>query len=110
MAKQWDPIDEILKIHKSINENLSRAFKSYRKPHSHISHSSKLVVVEIKLPGINKKDVKLHIDPKSIIIKTEKKEDNTYFRKILLSPGLDVKKCKIRFYNSKLLIKIPKKK
>lgn len=125
MAKTVDPIDKIFRLHSRINESFSRAFMNYRRPHSHISQSYRGVEVEIKLPEMNKSDIDLQINPRAVIIKAEKKtkkskktktsfykskEINTYYRKIPISPGLDVKKSKARFSNGTLKIRIPKKR
>lgn len=90
-------------------------------PYSHIAQGASRVEVEIKLPGMHKKDVELHINHRAIIIRAEKKskkkakssiskEFSSYYRKIPLSPGLNISKAKARFSKETLKIKIPKKK
>ncbi len=124
MAQEWDPFVEILKLQTRLNERIGLAFKGFRKPHSHVSHSAKKVEIEVKLPNTSKKDVKLKINPKAVIIQAERKtrkskktksdytkseEYSGFFRKIYLSPGLDVKNAKAKFSNGNLKILIPKK-
>ena len=121
MAQTLDSFKNLQKL----NKQIYRVFRNFRKPHSYISHGAKKIEVEIKLPGMTKRDVELQINPKNVIIKAEKnirkkrrtntmsmqnESYNGYFRKIPLSSGLDIHKSKARFSNGTLIIKIPKKK
>ncbi|MCX6711518.1 MAG: Hsp20/alpha crystallin family protein, partial [Candidatus Woesearchaeota archaeon] len=91
-------------------------FQIYKKPHSDIIQNSKGVFINIKLPGINKKDIKLDINESKVFVKAEKrngiKYNNEYYkgfvRKIQLPSGLKVEKSKIEFNNKTLRINIPK--
>jgi len=120
LARNWDPFKDLMKLQASINRKLEETFKNYRLPHCHISHGAKMVEVDVKLPGINKKDMEISIKPRMIIIKAESKKSKktkgfhsediiSYFRKIALSPGLNVSKAKARFSKGILRIKIPKR-
>ena len=121
MAKTWDPFEDILKLQSTINEKIGIAFSNYKRPHSHISHRDNKIEVEVKLPGMEKSDVKLNISPRAITVQAgkvkkiknpyyKKEEINNYFRKIVLSPGLDIKKAKANISYGTINITNPKKK
>lgn len=125
MAKNWDPLSDLQKLHNSINTKIGRALKEFKKPQSHISHNLKGAEIEVRLPGIKKEDLDVTISHKAVVIRAgynvdeirqtkkvfeRKMEENTYFRKISLIPGLDVGKSQTKFNKNILRIKIPRKK
>ena len=116
MAKQWDPVDEFLKLKTSVHAHIKQALQEYKKPHCHLTHNKHRIEVEIKLPDVHKKDIEIDIQPRALLIRAEKKEktDSTkkyfsYFRKIPLSPGFNTSQAQIRFFRGTLVIKIPRK-
>lgn len=97
----------------------------YRKPFSQISQNDKAIEIRIKLPGINKKDVFVHVGKDFIEVKAEKKlrkvkktkgsyrEEKSYkgfYRKLSLPENVDYEKSKAKFTKEHLVIIIPKKK
>lgn len=105
-------------LKKLIKETIKPQFQIYKKPHSDIIQNSKGVFINIKLPGINKKDIKLDINESKVFVKAEKrngiKYNNEYYkgfvREIQLPSRLKVDKTKVQFNNKTLKINIPKSK
>ena len=120
----------IITVVKKYKENLDRFFdrvnrsffENYKRPKSNITQSSKGVTINIELPGIDKKDINLHLDEEKVDVHAEEKikkikktsdtiETNIVFkgfhRMIKLPTGLDITKAEATFRNNTLLITIP---
>ena len=97
----------------------------YKKPFSQISQNTKAIELRIKLPGINKKDILVHVGKEFIEIKAEKKlkkikksnkgykKEEIYkgfYRKISLPTNVDYEKAKAKFTKEHLVVVLPKKK
>ncbi|MFH0936496.1 MAG: Hsp20/alpha crystallin family protein [Candidatus Woesearchaeota archaeon] len=103
---------------KLLKETIKPQFQVYKKPRSDVIQNSKGVSIMVKLPGINKKDIKLNIDESKIFLKAEKrggiKNNNEYYkgfiRKIQLPSKLKINEAKVEFNNKTLKINIPKGK
>lgn len=110
MAKAWDPFKEISKFQKTLNKKIDVLFAEYKKPFSNIRHSKDFVSVEVKLPGIEKKDkMVIEADHTKLIIGAKNKSGNErYYRVIYLPPGLDIERAKANFKDNLLKIHIPK--
>ncbi|MEK6826671.1 MAG: hypothetical protein AABX90_03510, partial [Nanoarchaeota archaeon] len=82
MAKAWDPFKEISKFQKTLNKKIDVLFAEYKKPFSNIRHSKDFVSVEVKLPGIEKKDkMVIEADHTKLIIGAKNKSGNErYYR------------------------------
>lgn len=77
--------------------------------------------LNIELPGINKKDIKLNLTEEAIEIKAENKIEKTtknskeyqqtsFYRKMSLPKNTNVSKAKAKYENGVLKIEIPKEK
>jgi HSP20 family protein len=99
-----------------LKETIKPQFQIYTKPRSDLVQNSKGVLINIQLPGINKKDIKLNIDESKVFLKAEKRNgiryNNEYYkgfmRKIQLPAKLKIDKSKINFNKRILKINIPK--
>lgn len=121
-----DILNEFKKIQDNFFENIGRTFSSeFKQPMSEISQSSKEVVINIKLPGINKKNIGLEVRRNYVIVKAEAKKKKVkrgkkkyseiksfkgFYRKIALPGGLDIDNAKADFKGNILIINIPKLK
>lgn len=86
--------------------------------------SSKEVVLELNLPGFDRKDVKIKITKNGVMVEAEKKQENKVQRKdffheqktyrsfsyVTNVPEVDPKKAKISFKNGKLQIAMSRNK
>ncbi len=148
----WDPFDEIRRLEEEIDSVFNefwrtgggrrRALPTSAKrkekgeiapyeeaiiwaPAVDVIDREKEIVVKADLPGVDKKDVKIKIDPETISIsgeiKKEKKEENeTYYREervygsfsrvIPLPAEVDPEKAEAKFENGVLEITAPKVK
>jgi len=101
------------------NNNL----KQYRRANSHFNETEKEYIIEIEIPGIEKKDIKLEVTSKGIIIKAqkgnEKKEQqgNSYnyesssmkfYKAFTLPEDSDTKNLEASYKDGLLKIIIPK--
>lgn len=97
----------------------------YKKPFSQISQNNKTIEIRIKLPGIAKKNIHVHVGKEFIEIKAEKrikkvsktkkgykKEEvhKGFYRKLSLPANVDYEKAKAKFTKEHLVIVLPKKK
>lgn len=121
-----DIFEQFKKIQKNLINNFNKAFSTeFKKPMSDISQNSKEVTINIKLPGVNKKDVILDIKKDKINLRAEKKQKKVkktkksyskkqsysgFYRSMPLPKNLNVDKAKAIFKNNMLTIKIPKLK
>ncbi|MFH1591994.1 MAG: Hsp20/alpha crystallin family protein [Candidatus Woesearchaeota archaeon] len=115
MAKAWDPFKEIANFQKKINKKVGNLVGGYKKPFSNIRHSQYFVSVDVKLPGIDRKEsIVLDADHTKLIVgaidRSRASKDNRYRRVIYLPPGLLIEKAKAKFNDGLLSIYIPKSK
>lgn len=105
-------------------DNFSSALReSAFVPSANVWENEKEVGVSVELPGMDKKDIQLHITPDRIEIRAEKKheqkhaEKNTYayaqsqssfFRSFALPSHTDSSKAKAKYENGVLRVTVPK--
>ena len=110
------------KSFEQINKGLS---SNYKKPGCEISQGKDALIIKLKLPGIDRKEVILNVTPDFIEVLAEKKGRKEirskesysreerfvgYRRVISLPPGLITDKSDAKFSKEKLIIRIPKVK
>jgi len=115
MAREWDPFHDMKRLPDLINKRIDKLISGYKKPFSNIRQGIDSVSVEVKLPGIEKKDIALDVDYTRVIIRTGngKRKGSTgdkYFRAIYLPSGLSIEKAKATFTDGLLRVAIPKDK
>lgn len=119
-----DIYDQIKKMQSDMFKALETAFSSdLKKPMSDISQNPKFVTVNIKLPGVNKKNIVVNVTRKKVEIKAEVKKRKVkrgrkkvskqesfkgFYRSISLPENLDIDRATSVFKNNTLTIKIPK--
>ena len=146
----WDPFEEVRKLEEEIDSVFNEFWRSggHRAlptsarrgkkgeispieetivwaPAVDVIDREKEVIVKADLPGVDKKDIKIKVDPESISIsgeiKREKKEENeTYYREervygsfsrvVPLPAEVDPEKAEAKFENGVLEIVAPKVK
>jgi HSP20 family protein len=95
----------------------------YRKPVADIYETEKEYVAELEMPGVDKKDIKIHVSEDAMEIKVEKKEEKEekkkdsyryqrnytgFYRCFALPENADSNKVEAIFKNGILELKIPK--
>lgn len=113
MARTWDPFKEISNFQRAVNKKMETLVGGYKKPFSNIRHSQYFVSVDVKLPGIARKEgILIEADHTKLIVgaanRTRNPDDNKYRRVIYLPPGLVIEKAKAKFNDGLLSIYIPK--
>jgi len=105
-------VEEIKKVQDRLNKKIELFFGDYKKPYSLITQSSKGVEIEIKMPGMRKKNVIIDMNEKMIEIRAEKSRRilRGFHRKISLPSGLAIEKAKSVLTRGGLKIFIPKSK
>ena len=120
MVPYIDFVAEVKNLQKRINKKIETAFGDYGKPYSHISHTTRAVSLEIKLPGIKKNNFFVNINRRRAEILAEyennqqrstskKKILKGFYRSILLPPHLDIMNVAINFHKETLKITFPRK-
>ncbi|NTV23174.1 MAG: Hsp20/alpha crystallin family protein [Nanoarchaeota archaeon] len=134
----WDPFDELERMHEEMDRLFTANFgPSQRKmlgyggtmqpvkagarvPVCHLHETESAIVAAFELPGVEKKDIDLHVGDKSIELKVEsetKKEDRnmssysrqSYFRTIPLPKEVMADKAQAEYKDGVLRVEIPKK-
>ncbi len=116
--------EEFKKLEKNFFDDIGRMLSSdYKKPLSDITQNANEVLINIKLFGVDKKDVKLHISRNFVEVQADVKKKNIkkskseysesesykgFYRKIHLPKGLDIDNAEAKFTKDNLNIKIPK--
>jgi HSP20 family protein len=107
------------------NINNSNAITNYKKPSSDITETDKEVILEVDLPGVDKKDIKINISKDNVEIKAEKKDKKSkedkkglyrlersyigYHRKYSLPSEIDFDNSDAEYIDGVLKITMPKK-
>lgn len=149
----WDPFEELERMHKEIDRLFRRAFNEYkpsfdlidydkgssnlipyeredtkldffRKPVCHLQETEKNIIAAFELPGVNKDNIELNVDDKSIELKVENKDEKKheekdrkfysysmqrFYRKINLPKEVDSSKATAEYKDGILRIEMPKK-
>lgn len=146
MARIYDPFEEIRRLEQEIDEIFSQFWRSARPsrlalprkergeiqpletqiafaPSVDVIEKENEIVVKADLPGIEKKDVKIKVEPDSVVISGEvkkerkEKEENyfieervygSFYRAIPLPQEVDPEKAQAKFENGVLEITLPK--
>lgn len=100
---------------------------SYRQPLSDIYETDKEIITEIEMPGLDKKDIQVHVDSKGISIKAETKKETKdedkkkgmyrfernytgFYRYFALPSNVDSEKSVAEYKDGILKIRVPKLK
>lgn len=139
--RRKDPFDEMRKFQQKLQENMNRMFDrawSYsdfaepifkqtgiRTALSDIHETAKEVTVRLELPGVEKKDIALHVEGNQLEVSVERREaaeqkkKDTYrtersyrgfYRSLTLPPSADTSKINADYRAGILTVKMPKKK
>ncbi len=103
------------------NKNEQPKTINSRTPHVDFKEDKNQYKLNIELPGINKKDIKLNLMDDAIEIKAENKletktknsksyQQSCFYRKMSLPKNTNVSKAKAKYENGVLKIEIPKAK
>jgi HSP20 family protein len=88
----WDPFEEIVRMHKEMDEIFHRAFSGYRllphgrekelvkyrgfrMPVADLRETENSVIATVEIPGADKKDIDLNVTENTIEVKVEKKTE-----------------------------------
>ncbi len=99
-----------------IDRNLSRFIANgVREPLSRIIEKNDKMIIEIELPGVEKKNISLKITENSVEVKAEKKSESEirkkgFYRKFALPEMIIVGNPKAEYTNGLLRIEIQRKK
>lgn len=133
---QWDPSDELNKVHRELDKAFNSFMKSplikkgkeafnLRSPVSDVYEKGNELVVRIELPGIEKEDIHINITDNEIEVKSRKKRSierkkkgfysyessaQQFYKKMSLPAVVDSSKAKASYKNGVLVVRIPKKK
>jgi HSP20 family protein len=137
-----DPFDEIRRMHEEIDKMFYRAFrggtepqleggrevapyKGTRVPVADCCETESAVLANIELPGVDKKDIHLHIGDNAIEVKVDKKTESEvkekgthkyerstrqFYRRLPLPANVDSAKATAEYKNGMLKIQVPKLK
>jgi len=145
MARIYDPFEEIRRLESEIDEIFSQFWRSAKPrfalprskggeiqsaetsiafaPSVDVIEKENEIVVKADLPGIDKKDIKIKVEPDAVVISGEvkkekkEKEENYYieervygsfYRAIPLPSEVDPEKAQAKFENGVLEIVLPK--
>ena len=131
----WDPFKEVHRIEKDIEDSYKKFFhhnekyftntRGFIKALSSFRDRGKEFEVEIRLPGVEKKDITLKAHNRVLEVSAEKSHSmevnkkgffsksrsfGRYYRVIPLPNGADIERLRSEFKNETLRIAIPKKK
>jgi len=131
----WDPFKEVHRIEKDIEDSYKKFFhhneryfintRGFMRALSSFRDNGKGFEVEIRLPGVEKKDITLKAHHRVLEINAEKSHNmevnkksflskkrtfGKYYRVIPLPNGADIERMKSEFNKETLRIVIPKKK
>ncbi len=131
----WDPSEEISRIKKEMNKMFENFFersekralvspkKSLKEPLSDIKETNKDVVINLDMPGIDKKDIEVIIKDNTLEVKAEKKQESKiekkglykhersytgFYRSLSLPANVKGNKVETDYKNGVLKITIPK--
>lgn len=128
----WDPFEEIKKIRKEMDNlfknfgkiSMSKGLK-LREPLTDIINKKDEIIVNVELPGIDKRDINLVMEDDRIEIKAEKKEEKEtkrkdyykqeryykgFYKSFTLPASINPDKAKAKFINGVLTINLTKTK
>lgn len=94
---------------------------NYRNPKVHINEDANQYLLQVELPGMNKKDIKLNITDDFVEINADTKQEtktkkskyyseSCFYRKMSLPKNTNVAKAKAKYENGVLKLEIPKSK
>ena len=131
----YNPFSDLMRLHNELNELLDYSFEPFVEkqtellatnwaPAIDILESKDSVLVKADLPGINKEDLDIIVEDKTLILKGEKKFDNEFNdngyirterfagffqRSISLPADIDNSLVKAEYTNGVLELTLPKK-
>lgn len=142
----WDPFENMKKIQREMDRLFSEIMgekgyklsnkgelipvgmrgriQEYREPLADIMENDKDITVTLELPGIDKKDIQLHLRKDQLEVKVEHKEESKlkeegsirlersykgFYRSLTLPCNVDADKAKAEYSNGILKISVPKK-
>ncbi len=115
--------DDLSESEELVPVSSGRELENYRKPLADIWETNKEVIVNVELPGVDKKDIDVRVDNGYLEIKVEHKEEDKkgdkemlryerrysgFFRRFKLPENVDEGNVKASYKNGVLEIKIPK--
>ena len=107
------------------NSNLPIDRSDFKVPIADMYETDKEVIIQVEVPGVDKKDIQLEVNENKLVLKAEKKEEqenkddkkgyyrverkyNSYYRTFPLPEDVETDKIKASYNNGVLEIHIPK--
>ena len=95
-------------LFKPLERKWNSIYNAYRRPLTEITQSFKEIILDVKLPDMERKHVKMNYAYGTLELVAEKRKGKGFYVSVDLPAEVDLDKAKMTFKSNKLTITIPK--